>query len=72
MESGRRRPRPGVGRRPHRLGRSRRQGGGDRVRRSRNRRLQPAAHQAGALHVYRDVKEVLDQLYTSPLASLLT
>ncbi len=27
--------------------------------------------QAGALRVYRDVKEVLDQLHTSPLASLL-
>ena len=27
--------------------------------------------QAGALHVYRDVKEVLDQLHTSPLAALL-
>ena len=27
--------------------------------------------EAGALHVYRDVKELLDQLHTSPTANLL-
>jgi HAD superfamily hydrolase (TIGR01509 family) len=27
--------------------------------------------EAGALHVYRDVQEILDQFYTSPLAALL-
>ena len=27
--------------------------------------------EAGALHVYRDVKEILDQLHTSPIANLL-
>lgn len=27
--------------------------------------------EAGALHVYRDVKEILDQLHTSPLSTLL-
>ena len=65
-------PARALAHRRHRLGRPRRQGSWNRVHRSRNRRLQPArASQTGALQVYRDVKEVLDQLHTSPLAVLL-
>jgi hypothetical protein len=45
---------------------------GDWARRGGVGRLQRAeVAEAGALHVYRDVQEILDEFHTGPLAALL-